>query len=427
MFVIRCSVPIDIWVWSGNASFAIPPIAININGRLRARAELTGDLRTINDEKLPMYRSYRAIDKIIYTIFCSTPSRYPSDIQLDDLTVKLYEDIQRIHNRTVEVYRGRLKAWQFTPISNTSKNAQSELKTWGTKYRHGTSGRYKDYVYPTTGGLAGLLSSYSGLFVSRTLHIDSPELEDASEWLEEGKPITVTEELLTQAIEARKNDNLRLAVFNYTTALEQVLQEYLNKKLKQKLNRPSTDKAIKEFLKSDNTRFQDKLGIILPLVIHQSWLKGIDFDKVNIAIRARNKIAHGETVNVLDRFANVDWEDVFHNIEALIEELSNVTLLLDADDDIRALSKTARETHDAVTSIWVYKQHRVGCEVVLYAGDSREEAQLLAIVNTISSKRQEQDSRFQTNKHLTVTFFEYPKKRYATWKAGSLTFVGISD
>ncbi len=237
--------------------------------------------------------------------------------------------------------------------------------------------------------------------------------------------MTVADELLAQAVEARKSNNLRLAVFNYTTALEQVVQEYLSKKLERKLAGFSNDKRIKDFLRSDNTRFKDRLDIILRLLIHESWLKDVEFDMVNKAIEARNKIAHGETITVLDRFGDVNWEVVFTNVEALIESLSNATLLVDANDEIKIISKAVKDAHNVHPLVWVHKAHRLTSEVTLYAGDPRAEIDLQAVVATIANKRVEQDSRFKANQHLTVTFFEYPKKRYATWKSGELNLSGI--
>lgn len=413
------------WIWSERSNFAAPSLTIKLNNKLWASAIFSGEISTIDDPELPMYKSYRTGRSLNYTIHSIESGRYQTNMDFEELTSKLYEDIQKIHNRTVAVLRGRLRAWQLNPLARSMDSAKADLKNWETQYRNGDNGRFKEYNYSVEGGLGGLIESLGSLYAPRTIHVDSSKLEDPAEWLEENKPVAVTEELLAQAVEARKSNNLRLAIFNYIIALEQVTQEYLSKQLKRKLAGSTNDKRIKDFLRSDNTRFKDKLDIILRLLIHESWLRGIDFYMVNKTIEVRNKIAHGETITVRDKFGDVDWEVAFKNVEALIESLANATLLIDASDEIKAIAKSVDDAYDTYPMIWVHKAHKLSSEVTLYSGDPPAESDLQAIAATIAAKRLEQDSRFKANKHLVVTFVEYPKKRYATWKAGKISFHGV--
>ncbi len=179
--IIRAKIPIDVWIWSAQSRFTAPSLTIKLSGRLWASAVLNGEHETIDDPKLPMYKSYRAGKSVDYTIHSIEPGRYQVDTSFEDLTLKLYEDIQKIHNRTIAVLRGRLRAWQLAPLSNSTNDTKADLKSWSTQYRNGGRGRFKEYNYSVEGGLEGLIKSYSGLYASRTIHVGLPELEDPAE------------------------------------------------------------------------------------------------------------------------------------------------------------------------------------------------------------------------------------------------------
>jgi hypothetical protein len=421
MMVIKCELGLPVWIWSSEETFTVPQLNIKINNRLHAKATIVGELRSISDPTLPSYKSYYASKGIQYTVTNSKETDYPTGQSFEELTAHLGKDILRVHNRTVDVLRGRLKGWQLTQVEEP-KDYRTYLTGWKTKYRRGSAGRFAIYRINTTSGLRGLLEAYQFNNFPQNLHFDFLQVEDISEWLEENKPITVTEQLLVQAMEAERSSNLRLAVLNYMTALEQILSEYLNKKINQKLG-PRLETRVKKFLRSDNTKLEDRLYVVLPLVIHKSWLRDIDFDKIKIAIEARNKIAHGETVNVADRYSNTDWDNIFINIRSLIDALTRAAILTNASAEIKAMAEQLKDAYNTYPTIWVHRQHRVSVEIVLYSGDPTDEQSLAAMANNLSQKRAEQDTRFSAGRHLTVDFYEYPKEHYARWRAGSITFI----
>lgn len=421
MMVIKCELGLAVWVWSREESFSLPELTVKLSNRLHAKAMINGELRTITDPNLPRYKSYIAVNSIIYTITNLRQDDYPEGQDFPGLTAQLGKDILSIHNRTVEVLRGRLKGWQLSPIE-TPREFKTYLTGWRTQYRRGERGRFSTYTFASTGGLRGLLETYQSHNFPQTLHFDHPQIEDVSEWLEENKPITVTEQLLVQAMEAEQSNNLRLAILNYMTALEQKLFEYLNIKLEQKLGQGLKEK-IKLFLRSDNTRFEDRIFVILPLVIHDSWLRDIDMEKIKIAIEARNKIAHGETVIVVDRYAQTDWATVFSNVRSLVEALTRASILSEASSEIKQMANEIHATYETYPTIWVHKHHRVSADIILYSGDSRDEATFNSMADKLSQKRREQDTRFIPENHLTIDFYEFPKKRFARWKNNQVTFV----
>ena len=418
--VIKCELSLALCIWSRDESFSLPELTVKLNNRLHAKATINGDLNQISNPRLPSYRSYIDAKSVTYTIFNLKQADYPDNQSLAEMTAQLGNDILSIHNRTIEVLRGRLNGWQLTPIE-TPKEFKTYLTGWKTRYRRGSRGRFSTYTFTTTGGLMGLLENYQSLSAPKTLHFDHPQLEDISEWLEENKPITVTEQLLVQAIEADESKNLRLAILNYMTALEQKLSEYLNIKLEQKLGHELKEN-IKNFLRSDNTRFEDRVFVILRLVIHDSWLRDIDMEKIKTAIEARNKIAHGETVTVVDRYAQTDWTVVFSNVRSLIDALTRASILAEASTEIKQMANEIHTNYRTYPAIWVHTYHRVSAEIILYSGDSRDEATFNAIARNLSQKRQEQDTRFIPKNHLTIDFYEFPKKRFARWKNNRVTF-----
>jgi len=335
----------------------------------------------------------------------------------------LGEDIAKIHNRMIEVIRGKLNVWQISPIT-TIEDFQYVLQSWETYFRRGDRGRYARYSNGLT-GLESIIDSYSrGLGLSKLPHFNRSDLDEVSEWLEANLPITVSEELATQAVEANNNNNLRLAIFNYVIALEQTLQQYLAKQFRAKLDTDVDAKEIDYFLRSDQTNAKDKLNILLRLVIHESWLRGIDFQKIETAIEARNKIAHGETINVIDRYSDIDWKLTFRNIESLIKSLTDATRLIDKGPEIKALAEAFHQNYNSYPSIWIYKKHQVTCEIILYFDDMHTEEMLVEMVDTLITKRSEQDDRFNASQHLAVTFIEFPDKKFATWKAERLRILG---
>lgn len=420
MMVIKCELGLAVWIWSGEESFSLPELTVKLSNRLRAKATINGELRTITDPNLPKYKSYIAVNSITYTITNLRQADYPEGQDFPGLTAQLGKDILSIHNRTVEVLRGRLKGWQLSPIE-TPKEFKTYLTGWKTLYRRGERGRFSTYTIANTGGLRGLLETYQNHNFAQTLHFDHPQIEDVSEWLEENKPITVTEQLLVQAMEADRSSNLRLAILNYMTALEQKLFEYLNIKLEQKLGEELKEK-IKRFLRSDNTRFEDRIFVILPLVIHDSWLRDIDMEKIKVAIEARNKIAHGETVIVVDRYAQTDWTAVFSDVRSLIDALTGASILTEASSEIKEMANEIHATYKTYPTIWVHKHHRVSSDVILYSGDGRDETTLISMADKLSKKRCKQDARFSPKNHLTIDFYEFPKKRFARWENNRVTF-----
>lgn len=419
--VIKCELGLAVWVWSGEESFSLPELTIKLSNRLCARATINGELRTITDPNLPRYKSYTAVKSITYIISNLRQADYPEKQDFPGLTAQLGKDILSIHNRTIEVLRGRLKGWQLSPIE-TPKDFKTYLTGWKTQYRRGKRGPFSTYTVANTGGILGLLETYQAHNFPQTLHFDHPQIEDVSEWLEENKPITMTEQLLVQAIEADRSSNLRLAILNYMTALEQKLFEYLNIKLEQKLGKEQKEK-IKSFLGSDNTRFEDRIFVILPLVIHDSWLRDIDMEKIKVAIEARNKIAHGKTVSVVDRYAQTDWAAVFSDVRSLIDALTGASILTEASSEIKEMANEFHATYKTYPTIWVHKHHRVSSDVTLYSGDSRDEATLNSMAKKLSQKRYEQDPRFKPENHLTIDFYEFPKKRFARWKNNRVNFI----
>lgn len=420
MMVIKCELGLSVWIWSTEENIKLPELTIKLSNRLYAKAHINGELKTINEPTLPRYKSYFAANSISYTITNLKENDYPSSQDFNELTAQLGHDILSIHNRTVNVLRGRLKGWQLSPIESP-KDFRTYLTGWKTQYRHGARGRFSTYQFSTGGGLRGWLEAYQSHNFPQSLHFDRPQIEDIAEWLEENKSITVTEQLLVQALEAEQSNNLRLAILNYMTALEQKLSEYLSIKLNQKLGEALKDK-IKDFLRSDNTKFEDRVFVILPLVIHESWLRDIDMLKIKTAIEARNKIAHGETVSVTDRYAQTDWKSVFSNIRSLIEALTNASILAEASSEIKEMAKEIQKTYNLYPTIWVHSQHRVSSDIILYSGDKRDENTLMMMAANLSNIRKEQDDRFQAERHLTIDFYEFPKKHFARWKANEITF-----
>lgn len=416
---IKAQLPLNVLIWSPDNFFSLPNIQVHLNSHLNANVELVSKLKRVDGNTATILKSYRTITRVKYTIRSTKTNRYTDNIGQELLAQRLGDDILKVHNRLIRVLRGKLKAWQASPLVAT-EDYKFLLPNWKTYYKGEDNKRFKRYTNGPV-GLDEFVKAYSdSSALSKTAHFSHADLEEASEWLEENLPITVTEELSAQAAEAHSDNNLRLAIFNYVVALEQSLQQYLSKQLNTKLSEVAEAKDINEFLSSAQMSVKNKLNVLLRLVIHESWLRDIDFAKIELAIKARNKIAHGSTVEVDDRYMGVDWPAVFKNVEALIKALTDATLLIDKDPEIKNITDDFYKKYSTYPTIWLHRHHKMTCEIMLYYGDDRADERLQDMATFLGTQRTTQDRRFIAKDHLIVNFVQFPSNVFAKWKSGKV-------
>jgi hypothetical protein len=413
---IRFQIPVSLWIWSPAESFCIKPISIKINRNLQATARISfEEINKVSNPDLPDLKSYVEVTNITYDII-STANKYNEALNKKQIIKLICDDIVVAHNRLVDVVRGTAHTWTLPRISAELDAVEYQCSLWKAEYSFSGRGRYSKVTYKAE--LKDLVRIYRR---TSTTHLDATQVDEAIEWLEDQKQVSIIDELLTQAIEAKDNSNLRLAIFNFVTALEQSLNEYLSKNMLDKLGADCSKSAISAFLKTGGTKLEDRLNILLKLQIHGSWLRSINFPKVMTAIRARNKIAHGETVRVIDLFGDVNWDEVFKNIRALINALRRATLLVDSRDEIKAIGQEFNKKFNTYPSIWINPSHNVSCEVTLYYDNKRDDESLMEMINSIGCYRSQQDARFKVARNLRVTFYDIEKKIIAIWTNGTLT------
>jgi len=416
---IRFQIPVALWIWSPTDSFCIQPINIKINRHLQATARPSfEEITQISDSDLPDLKSYAEVSNISYDVV-STESKYTNVVDPKKILGFICDDIVLTHNRLVDVVRGSAHAWTLPRIGIEPDTAAYQSSLWKVEYSRSGRGRYSKVTYKAE--IRYLAIRVHGRGRASTTHLDLTQIDEATEWLEDNKQISIVDELVTQALEAKDNSNLRLAVFNFVTALEQSLNEYLFKNLQNKLGHECPKNDINAFLKTGGTRLEDRLNILLKLQIHESWLRSINFSKIKTAIRARNKIAHGETVQVIDLFGSVDWDEVFKNIRALINALRRATLLIDSRDEIRTIGQEFNKKFNTYPSIWINPFHNVSCEVTLYYDNKRDNESLSEMITCLGNLRSQQDARFEFGRNLRVTFHDIEKNIIAIWANGALT------
>jgi len=420
MISIKVTIPLSFWAWSDSKRMPLKNIPLSLSSKLNAKITYNGNHEIINEKNLPEYKSYTDIKTVTYIIKSTKNGRYKKSTPEEILYKKIHDDVLRVHNRHIGILRSKLKAWQFEELK-PGTNIPRDLEGWKTEYRFGVTGRFKMVKGVLPMSLIDILS----LRPNFTVHIDRNDMDDISEWLEDGaKDIQVLDELLAQAKAFEIGDNLRLSILNYTAALELAIRQYFHKKLPQRIN-PSPDMGtINSFLTSTSTTLEQKIRIILPLVIDKSWFKDIDLNLINDVIKARNKIAHDGLIDVTSKFPDVDWKKALVSTNLLIDTLQTLEYLLDSSPEIRHIKDGFYKKFSQIPNVWLYsKYHKTALEVVFYSGDSRSDETLREMIKETSSIRIAQVARFKPSKHLTISFFKYPRERFATYRNGKLIYL----
>lgn len=421
MLSIKVTIPLAFWIWSDRKRIPVKNIPLNLSSKLNAIVTYNGDHDVINEKNLPEYKSYTDVKSVSYVIKSTKLGRYKKTTPDDVLFEKIHEDVLRIHNRHIKILRSKLKAWQFEELK-PGTNILRDLDSWKTEYRFGSKGRFKVFnsAPPMT------FSEMYGAKRGHTVHIDRSDIEDVSEWLEDGtRNIEVLDELLAQAKAFEVGDNLRLSILNYTSALELALRQYFIKRLPSKVQpRSDSDGVIKEFLRSDSTSLKNKIRVILPLVIDKSWFKDVDLDLIMKVIEARNKIAHEGLIDIAQKFPTVDWTKALGNVGMLIDSLQTLEYLFDSNPEIRHIKDRFYKRFSIYPQVWLYsKYHRTTLEIVFGAADNKSDTRLREMTKEIITIRRSQVSRFDQRQHLTVSFFKYPRERFATYRNGKLHYI----
>ncbi len=246
--------------------------------------------------------------------------------------------------------------------------------------------------------------------------VQSFELSDIKEAIQDKLEPLPEQEFLTNAIELLRINNLRMALLESIICLEIVVTQYLKVFLEVKKRIPP--KQIEEFL---NYRLDltARVSGLLYLTLSEDDLKHIDIKNILEAIKWRNSITH--------KSGNLPSGLSEDKIRQGIESVVKLALLLAEKRDQIKLEPELQEIAKKISTeykifsvnIKSFKKHRILVEAHFYLSSDIPQKNILEkILLAIIEELKTRDKRFCSEQHLFVRFFRFPRIIIARWEKG---------
>lgn len=254
-----------------------------------------------------------------------------------------------------------------------------------------------------------LLASMLGFLATRDIHFTESSQIEAQGWpqvleaLEDGKDPTPEQEFVTNAMGHLRRRNLRLALLEAIICLEIVLTQFLKAHLTILTGVPES--RAKKFL-TPEVGLTARLSALLNMTLHESYLKGVELEKVMKAVEWRNTIIH-KTGRLPVGITDATLEEGIKAVLAL------ALMLAERRDHIRAwpeLSKIrdliAEKAKIFPPSIWLLRNHFVRMEIQFMPSVEALDYPLTceALSREAVTLLKQRDTRFNQEIHLYIDF-----------------------
>lgn len=231
---------------------------------------------------------------------------------------------------------------------------------------------------------------------------DGKVLELVQESLAENYQFDEAKELNLRAREFLNDGEFRNALLESVFCLELLTSRFIEMHLETSNPEIGSD-AIGNLTGPNGESLRGKVGVLLRVWMHKSWLKNIDIEKVLKVIHSRNKIAHKGVIKL-----NLsDPKDYIQQVVLLNDALLKVMVQLEYSPQKQEIVSEFNKKFDTYPVVWIYKNHVVYCVVTIYSDTKSNPISMKAMADTISETRKMHDRFFDPKKHLVVEYKEF--------------------